>query len=228
MGDTKLQSHSNTLRVSEIFYSLQGEGGRAGEASIFIRLQGCSAKHACFASGVICDTEFESGVEYTLEQLYEKLIHIKSSHIIPGWIVWTGGEPLDQLNPEILKWFKDKGYKQAIETSGIKPLTQEMANLLDYIVVSPKVAEHVLAKNFKDVYCTRENKLYTIDELRYVRHSGQPGVPQPSLAARYFYLSPHSDGQEINQENLKHCIKLCLENPRWRLSVQQHKLWRVL
>ena len=47
------------LKVSEIFYSLQGEGYRAGEASLFIRLQGCSAKNACYNSGVICDTEFD-------------------------------------------------------------------------------------------------------------------------------------------------------------------------
>ena len=55
------------LKVSEIFYSLQGEGHRTGEASLFVRLQGCSVKHACFKSGVMCDTEFESGQEFDLD-----------------------------------------------------------------------------------------------------------------------------------------------------------------
>ena len=49
------------LKVSEIFYSLQGEGYRTGEASLFVRLQGCSVKNACYKSGIVCDTEFESG-----------------------------------------------------------------------------------------------------------------------------------------------------------------------
>ena len=53
--------NDHILNVSEVFYSLQGEGERAGEASIFIRLQGCKTKHACAASGIVCDTEFESG-----------------------------------------------------------------------------------------------------------------------------------------------------------------------
>jgi len=57
------------LRVTEIFYSLQGEGARSGNPSIFIRLSGCSAKYACLTSGVMCDTEFESGKEMTLAEI---------------------------------------------------------------------------------------------------------------------------------------------------------------
>ncbi len=65
------------LKVSEIFYSLQGEGARAGTATFFIRLQGCKAKMACYASGVRCDTEFESGSEWTLDKII-KLLYVGS------------------------------------------------------------------------------------------------------------------------------------------------------
>ena len=198
------------LKVSEIFYSLQGEGARAGTATIFIRLQGCKAKHACFASGIKCDTEFESGSEFTLDDIY---CTIQSLSTECKEITWTGGEPLDQLSEVAIKFFKQKGYFQAIETSGL-----HSCNLsVDFICVSPKVAEHVIQKNFPD----------GVSELRYVRHKGQ-SVPSPSIVAKHYWLSPHSDGFEINNENLKHCIELCRMNPIWKLSIQQHKLWNIL
>lgn len=222
-----------TLRVSEIFYSLAGEGARAGEASIFIRLSGCSAKHTCYAAGVICDTEFESGKTLTLDQVIILIDGVETSltRKHPSkckWLVFTGGEPLDQLLPEHFQYFKDKDYKIALETSGIKRMSQEMADCIDYITVSPKVAEHVLTKNYNHLRRGGSPSGLSVDELRYVRHAGQPGAPEPALKAQYYYLSPHSDGGEINRENLQHCIKLCLENPQWRLSVQQHKIWRLL
>jgi organic radical activating enzyme len=234
------------LKVSEIFYSLQGEGARSGEASIFIRLSGCSAKHACAAGGVVCDTEFESGEEMSISDLKTKMAKAvyatgiqKTGHLLnerdrtkegTSWIVWSGGEPLDNLTPEILRHFRGQGYKQALETSGIKSMTTDMANLFDHITISPKVAEHILAKHFMHLNHLRgrQDVECNVDELRYVRHSGQPGVPVPALKAKYYYLSPHSDGAEINQENLRHCIKLCLENPMWRLSVQMHKVFKIL
>lgn len=196
------------LKISEIFYSLQGEGARAGTPTIFIRLQGCKAKFACAAMGIKCDTEFESGKEYSCEQLYN---FIKD---IPSWeITWTGGEPTDQLTDEIIAYFKQKGYFQAIETSGLNPVS----NGLDFVCISPKVAEHIIKKNFPK----------GCDELRYVRHKGQD-IPQPAIEAKHYWISPHSDGFTINSENLKHCIELCLENPKWKLSVQNHKLWNIL
>ena len=88
------------LKVSEIFYSLQGEGYRTGEASLFIRLQGCSVKHACYKSGVICDTEFESGESINLDDII-KIAKEKGTK----WITWTGGEPTDQLDSKICDYF---------------------------------------------------------------------------------------------------------------------------
>lgn len=196
------------IKVSELFYSLQGEGARAGTPTVFIRLQVCKAKSACYALGIKCDTEFESGKEMSLEEIDNWI----SSKTNCKEITWTGGEPLDQLTEEIIGWFKSKGYYQAIETSGLHSCPAGM----DFICVSPKVAEHVIKKNFTKV-----------SELRYVRHAGQD-IPQPSIEADHYWISPHSDGFTINQENLKHCIDLCIKNPKWKLSVQQHKLWNIL
>lgn len=198
------------LKVSELFYSLQGEGARAGTPTLFVRLQGCKAKFACAASGIKCDTEFESGKNMPLEDI---LNWCKKTAPECKEITWTGGEPTDQLTNEVISFFKDAGYYQAIETSGLNPAPDG----LDFICVSPKVAEHIVKKNFPN----------GVTELRYVRHKGQE-IPEPSVIARHYWISPHSDGFTINSENLKHCIDLCLKNPKWKLSVQTHKLWNIL
>ena len=198
------------LKVSEIFYSLQGEGARIGTPTVFIRLSGCKAKNACYALGIKCDTEFESGKDMTIEEIHQWLI-INAQQCKE--ITWTGGEPLDQLTNEITLYFKNKGYFQCIETSGLKPCVDN----IDFICVSPKVAEHVIAKNFPN----------GVTELRYVRHKGQT-IPEPSITAQHYWISPHSDGFTINSENLKHCINLCLENGKWKMSLQNHKIWNIL
>lgn len=198
------------LNISEIFYSLQGEGARIGTPTIFIRLQGCKAKNACYQLGIKCDTEFESGKEMTIEEINDWILNNANDC---KEITWTGGEPLDQLTNEITYYFKEKGFYQAIETSGL----HKCIDNIDFICVSPKVAEHVIEKNFPN----------GVTELRYVRHKGQD-IPQPKIKANHYWLSPHSDGFNINSENLKHCIELCLKNPKWKLSLQNHKLWNIL
>ncbi len=198
------------LNVSEIFYSLQGEGARKGTPTIFIRLQGCKAKNACFAAGIKCDTEFESGKNYSVETILNWLEKNADSC---KEITWTGGEPLDQLTEEIVTYFKNKGYYQAVETSGLHPCPKG----IDFVCVSPKVAEHVIKKNFPQ----------GVDELRYVRHKGQD-IPRPSIEAKHYWISPHSNGNLIDKENLDHCINLCLSSGIWKLSVQDHKVWNIL
>lgn len=198
------------LNVSEIFYSLQGEGVRAGEPTIFIRLQGCKAKFACAKSGIVCDTEFESGKEMTLLEISNWILNNAKKC---ATITWTGGEPTDQLTEEIVMYFKELGFYQTIETSGLR----EVPKGIDFISLSPKVAEHILEKNFPN----------GVTEIRYVRHKGQ-SIPEPKVSAMYYFVSPHSDGFDINKENLNHCIELCKQNPKFRLSIQTHKLWQIL
>ncbi len=202
-----------TLNVSEIFYSLQGEGARTGTPTIFIRLQGCKTKNACFKAGIVCDTEFESGKEMTLDEIFT---WCETNADQCSDITWTGGEPLDQLTDDIVLYFKLRMYFQACETSGLKPAPKG----LNFICVSPKIAEHVVKKNFTHV-----------NELRYVRHKGQE-LPAPSITADHYFISPHSDAYTINYENLHHCIKLIEQNGNivytWKLSVQNHKTWNIL
>ena len=84
--------------------------------TVFIRLQGCKTKNACFAAGIVCDTEFESGREMSLKVI-KTWLEVNSNGCKE--ITWTGGEPLDQLTDEMVSYFKELGYYQAIETSGL-------------------------------------------------------------------------------------------------------------
>lgn len=198
------------LQISEIFYSLQGEGARAGTPTVFIRLQGCKTKHACAKAGIKCDTEFESGKTMHPDGILE---WIKTWANGCKEITWTGGEPTDQLTDQHIFYFKERGFFQAIETSGLNPVPEG----LDFVCLSPKVAEHICKKNFPN----------GVSELRYVRHMGQE-IPQPSVTAQHYWVSPHSDGFTLNRDNLQHCINLCLQNPTWKISIQNHKLWNIL
>jgi len=191
------------MKINEIFYSLQGEGARAGEASCFIRLSGCD-----LACG-FCDTEFESGKEMTDDELMEEVKKTGTE-----WVTWTGGEPMLQLRESTVDKFRAAGFKQSIETNGNHVVPFDV----DWLVCSPKVAEHIIAKSHPE----------GVDELRYAWHKNKKSVPKPGTTAKTYFLSPICDGNHVDKENLKHCINLCLKNPQWRLSVQQHKIWKTL
>ena len=188
-----------SLRVNEIFYSLQGEGGRTGEASIFIRLSKCNL--ACS----FCDTEFESGVKMTLDEVVSEI-----SEFPCQWIIWTGGEPTLQLTEEVVSFFKAKGYKQAIETNG----TRHVAAGIDYITCSPK-------QEFEKVRAL----IPEVDELRFPIAKGD-ALPDISILpkAKKHFLSPIFDDLQVIPENVDYCIELVKQNPVWALSLQLHKL----
>jgi len=190
------------LRVNEIFYSLQGEGARKGSANIFVRFAECNLK--CD----FCDTEFESYRELDVEELLHECKQFPCKNI-----VFTGGEPLLQLTDQVVKQFKKFRYYIAIETNG----TITPPKGLDWITVSPKIAEHALVKKFKGVH---------IDELKYVRNRSQ-GIPHPKLFADHYFISPEFDGDYPNIGNIEHCIRLVKENPQWKLSLQEHKFLKI-
>ncbi len=190
------------LRVNEIFYSLQGEGSRKGSANIFVRFAYCNLECG------FCDTEFESFRELSAEELLGECSHFPCKNII-----FTGGEPLLQLTADVVRGFKKAGYFLAIETNG--SITPPRG--LDWITVSPKVAEHVLARKFNRVH---------VNELKYVRNKSQ-GIPHNKIKADYYYISPEFDGDYPNKDNIQHCIDLVKKNPEWRLSVQEHKLLKI-
>ena len=187
------------LTVNEIFYSLQGEGGRTGEASIFIRLSKCNL--ACS----FCDTDFAYGKPMSAEEILDEIGNFGCE-----WIIWTGGEPTLQLTDEMVAFFKEKGYKQAIETNG----TRRVPSGIDYITCSPK-------QHFEKI----RTLIPEVDELRFPMQKGD-ALPDISILpkAKKYLLSPIFDEQQIVGENVDYCIELIKKNPRWALSLQTHKL----
>lgn len=198
-------------QINEIFYSLQGEGVRAGEPSIFIRFSGCNQSCLKETHGFDCDTEFVSGIKMSKEQILSRLKELSPDCT---WLVITGGEPLLQLDLNLVQSLKGAGYKLAIETNGSIEPQSEVLSTLDWICCSPKVAEHAV-------------RLSRCDELKYVRGYGQ-GIPKPKLKnSKYKLISPAFDGARIDPATMEWCIALVRDNPEWRLSVQQHKLWQI-
>ena len=199
-------------RINEIFYSLQGEGVRAGTPNVFIRFSGCNmacAKEPSERSpgGFDCDTEFESGVWMPADEIMGK---VRSLAPHCRAIIWTGGEPGLQLTPDLVERFKAENYFQAIETNG----SVQLPAGLDWICVSPKVAEHAL-------------RLEAASEVKYVRNVGQ-GIPKPRIKADHYLISPAFEpGGTVPRGTLEWCIALCRDNPPWRLSLQLHKIWNV-
>ena len=188
------------LKVNELFYSLQGEGGRTGEASIFIRLSDCNLR--CD----FCDTSFDSGEELSLDEILSRIQGFPCK-----WIIWTGGEPTLQLTDEVLLFFKRNGYKQAIESNGCFHLSE----LLDYTVCSPK----------GDVeYARNENR--KVNEVRLPAREGDK-IPSIDILpeADIYCLSPiFCPDMESTKRNITFCVEYIKRNPVWKLSLQTHKL----
>ena len=192
--------------VNEIFYSLQGEGVRAGTPNLFLRLSRCNLACTVETHGFDCDTEFESGRRLTSAEILDEFRALSSTC---DWVVVTGGEPALQLDAGLVGAFHAAGYKLAVETNGSLSLPPG----IDWITVSPKVAEHAIRQR-------------TAHEVKYVRGYGQ-AIPKTVVQAEHHLISPAFDGAEVDPRTLDWCIRLCKENPPWRLSVQQHKLWGV-
>jgi organic radical activating enzyme len=188
------------LNVKEIFYSLQGEGGRQGEASIFIRLTKCNL--TCD----FCDTDFAEGTDMSPEQILSVIQQFPCR-----WIIWTGGEPVLQLTDDILLFFKRKEFLQAIESNGCKKLS----TCLDYTVVSPKG---------NPGYARKINP--QVNEIRLAIRKGDiiPSI-QSLPEAVFYFLSPIFTADQVStKENIDYCVAQIKLHPEWRLSLQIHKL----
>lgn len=193
-----------TYGINEVFYSLQGEGVRAGTPNIFVRFQGCNQRCAVGTHGFDCDTEFMSGRKVALDDLVAEANSIGNGC---DAVIFTGGEPGLQLDAAVVRAFKAHGYYTAIETNG----SIDVSGLgLDWVCVSPKFAEHTL-------------KQITAHEVKYVRSVGQ-GIPRSAVTAQNYLISPAFTPDGLSRETLEWCIRLCKENPPWRLSLQLHKL----
>ncbi|GAB6012886.1 7-carboxy-7-deazaguanine synthase QueE [Viscerimonas tarda] len=190
------------LIVNELFYSLQGEGARTGQPSIFIRLAKCNLSCA------FCDTDFSAGKDMDVGEILDEIKPYPCK-----WIIWTGGEPTIQLTNDHLEVFKNAGYKQAIETNGSLPVP----SFIDYISCSPK-------ENYEDV----RKIIPRVNEIRIPLQKGD-ALPDISLLppAGNYFLSPIFDGDKLNRENVDYCVDLIKSHPQWSLSLQIHKLIHI-
>jgi 7-carboxy-7-deazaguanine synthase (Cx14CxxC type) len=202
--------------VKEIFYTLQGEGANTGRSAVFCRFAGCNlwtgresdrAKAICD----FCDTDFlgvsaDGGKFATAGDLADAVAsRWPVGERARRFVVCTGGEPLLQLDSAAVDALHDRGFEVAVETNG----TQEPPPGLDWICVSPKARAPLTLRHG--------------DELKLVYP--QPGLDPESLEQLdfgEFFLQP-MDGPE-RDENTRKALAYCLAHPRWRLSVQTHKV----
>ncbi|MDA1280845.1 MAG: 4Fe-4S cluster-binding domain-containing protein [Chloroflexi bacterium] len=198
--------------MNEVYLSIQGEGIRAGTANVFVRFTGCNLLCAQepgpkSPGGFDCDTEFISGRAMALPDLME-WIQVEAK--MCRWVILTGGEPGLQTTAELIEAIHVAGFMVAIETNG----SVELPAGLDWITVSPKVAEH----------CIRQK---TADEVKYVRSHGQ-AIPKTCVSAVHYLISPGFDGIHFDARNYQWCVDLIKQNPNWRLSLQTHKVGSLI
>ncbi|HEY9229876.1 MAG TPA: 7-carboxy-7-deazaguanine synthase [Gemmatimonadaceae bacterium] len=201
--------------VKEIFYTLQGEGANAGRPAVFCRFSGCNlwtGRESDRATAIcdFCDTDFvgvgpDGGKFPTADDLADAIARRWPTGEGSRFVVCTGGEPLLQLDAPALEALHARGFEVAVETNG----TQEPPAGIDWICVSPKARANLVLRHG--------------NELKIV-------FPQPELDPAdfegmefdQFFLQP-MDGPKIG-ENTRAAIEYCLAHPRWRLSVQTHKV----
>jgi 7-carboxy-7-deazaguanine synthase (Cx14CxxC type) len=202
--------------VKEIFYTLQGEGANAGTPAVFCRFAGCNLwsgreEDRATAACDFCDTQFVGtdgtggGKFATAAELADAVARDWPGGKPHRFVVCTGGEPLLQLDAPAIEALHARGFRVAIETNG----TIAAPAGIDWICVSPK-ADAPLA-------------LERGDELKLVFPQAlAPPDRFESLAFDHFFLQP-MDGPR-REANTKDAIEYCLANPRWRLSLQSHKI----
>ena len=200
--------------VKEIFPTLQGEGMQAGRRAVFLRFAGCnlwSGREADRATAQcrFCDTDFvgtdgENGGRYEAEALAGKVAALWGEAERP-LVVVTGGEPMLQLDAALIDALHARGFEIAMESNGTLPA----AAGLDWICVSPKAGTHVVQR--------------VGDELKLVWP--QDGIDPEALLGwdfRHFLLQPMDC--EDRDGATQAAIAYVMAHPRWKLSLQTHKL----
>jgi 7-carboxy-7-deazaguanine synthase (Cx14CxxC type) len=204
--------------VKEIFYTLQGEGAQSGRAAVFCRFAGCnlwSGREADRATAIckFCDTDFfgvngVGGGKFDSAEMLAAAVERtwpKDAAAGKRFVVCTGGEPLLQLDAGLIEALHGHDFEIAVETNG----TVAAPEGLDWVCVSPKAGTELTQKSG--------------DELKLVYpQSGAAPAEFESLAFRNFFLSP-MDGPDLAR-NRGLALQYCLDHPRWRLSLQTHKI----
>ena len=208
-----------TYSVKEIFYSLQGEGAHAGRPAIFCRFTGCNLwsgreKHRASAICQFCDTDFVAtdgvggGTFREADKLAEAVKSYWPKTITDNthpYVVCTGGEPLLQLDEQLVDAFHALGMEVAIETNGTLPVPIGV----DWVCVSPKSGAPLAVTQGDEI------------KLVYPQTGHQP-TDFVDFNFSHFFLQPmFVDGES---DYLQQTVDYCLSHPRWTLSLQTHKL----
>lgn len=204
-----------TYSVKEMFYTLQGEGARAGRPAVFVRFAGCnlwSGREQDRASAVcqFCDTEFV-GVDGDGGGKFERAEALADAaqKLWPGggapYVVCTGGEPLLQLDAPLIDALHAVGFEIAIESNG----TIEAPAGIDWICISPKANADLVQKSGNEL------------KLVFPQAGADPAAYE-GLAFEHFFLSPMDS--PTRDANTQAAIAYCMAHPHWRLSLQTHKL----
>ncbi len=201
--------------VKEIFYTLQGEGANAGRAAVFCRFAGCNLwsgreEDRAKADCQFCDTDFvgvdgDGGGKFATADELAAACAKAAGDAGADFVVLTGGEPMLQVDQELIDALHARGFQIAVETNGTLPVPRA----IDWICVSPKAGTDLQQ-------CSG-------DELKLV-------FPQPDLdpervaglAFTHRYLQP-MDGPDV-KANTDRAVAYCKAHPGWRLSLQTHKL----
>ena len=199
-----------------MFLTLQGEGFHAGRAAVFCRFVGCNLwsgreSDRLVSECTFCDTDFVGndgpggGKFRDPEMLADQLQRTWGAKRADPFVVFTGGEPLLQLDSLLVDAAHRRGFQVAVETNGTIPPVAGV----DWLTVSPKGSTHL--------------RVTAGQELKLV-------FPQPTarpeqfeeLGFEHFFLQP-MDGRNLH-ENTREAVEYCLDRPKWRLSVQMHKV----
>jgi 7-carboxy-7-deazaguanine synthase len=208
-----------TFIVKEIFKTLQGEGAQAGRTAVFCRFAGCnlwSGREEDRAGAIcrFCDTDFvgsdgDGGGRFATSQvLADSIASAWGQNREQRFVVFTGGEPVLQLDAALIAAVRERGFTTAVETNGTIAAPQG----LDWICVSPKAGA--------DIRQTSGHEL----KLVYPQ-TGAPPEQFERLDFQHFFLQP-MDGPERDR-NTELAIAYCLAHPRWRISLQTHKLMGI-
>ena len=200
--------------IKEIYKTIQGEGAQSGQSAVFVRFSGCNLwsgkeKHRDNAICKFCDTDFVgtdgvNGGKYSIETLITKIQELWDSEE-EAYVVFTGGEPMLQLDQELITACKEVNFITAIETNGTIKIDFD----IDWVCVSPKAGSELLVdkgNELKVVYPQDGFDLKSFEKLSF----------------EHFFLQPMDSEDKIN--NTENAIKFCLKNPKWKLSIQQHKI----
>lgn len=207
----------STYSLKEIYVTLQGEGAHTGRAAVFARFAGCNlwsgreedrSSAACW----FCDTDFigidgpGGGKFQSAATLASHLRGLWDAECVGGtpYVVFTGGEPMLQLDDELIAACHDVGVEVGVETNGTIPVPCGV----DWICVSPKPNSEVVQR--------------TGHELKLVYPHEVTPESVKGWKFNHYFLQPldRPDGSDHTAD----CVKYCLENPQWRLSLQTHKL----